>query len=215
MTPANIAGMAMIKGLHVIAVTDHNSCKNCEAVCKAAEDYGILVIPGMELTTVEEVHVLCFFHTLHDALAFDTFVYEQLNRFPNHEGIFGRQLLMNAKDEILGTEPNLLIQSTRISFMQLYECMKHYDGVMVPAHINKSSHSVLSNLGFIPEDSQFGTVEVSSEKDMEGLKDTHPYLRQCQTIINSDAHYLHQIHEPKWYFEVEEVTIEQILNQLR
>lgn len=215
MTPANIAGMAMIKGLQVIAVTDHNSCKNCEAVCKAAEEYGILAIPGMELTTVEEVHVLCFFHTLDEALAFDAFVYGKLNRFANHEAIFGRQLLMNAKDEILGTEPNLLIQSTRISFMQVYEYMKQYHGVMVPAHINKSSHSVLSNLGFIPEESRFGTVEVISEKEMEGLKGTHSYLRQCQTIVNSDAHYLHQIHEPKWYLEVEEVTIEQILNQLK
>lgn len=86
MTPANIVGMAALKGLDVIALTDHNSCKNCPAIMKAAQEYGISVIPGMELTTMEEVHVLCLFPELSRAMDFDAYVYERLLPFPNREG---------------------------------------------------------------------------------------------------------------------------------
>ena len=71
MTPYNIAAMAALKGLDVIAVTDHNSCKNCPAVLAAAKEYGVLALPGMELTTSEEVHAVCLFETLDAAMAFD------------------------------------------------------------------------------------------------------------------------------------------------
>lgn len=214
MTPSNIAGMAMVKGLDVIAVTDHNSCKNCEAVMKAAKTYPLLVIAGMELTTVEEVHVLCLFSKLEAALAFDRYVYEHLTVFPNQEEIFGRQLRMNEKDEILGVEPNLLIQSTTIGFEQVYGLMEKFHGVMVPAHINKNSHSVLSNLGFIPLGSQFSSVEVSDMKAEEGLKRKNPYLQGCRFLCNSDAHYLGDLHEPVWFLEVEEQSAEAVLRSL-
>lgn len=81
MTPGNIVGMAAIKGLDVIAVTDHNSCRNCPAVLKLAEQYGVLAIPGMELTTAEEVHAVCLFSELSAAMEFDRFVYEKLTKF--------------------------------------------------------------------------------------------------------------------------------------
>ncbi len=78
MTPANITGMAVIKGLDVIAVTDHNSCKNCPAVLAAAREYGILAIPGMEINTSEEVHAVCLFEELEAAMEFDSYVYDRL-----------------------------------------------------------------------------------------------------------------------------------------
>ena len=99
MTPANIAGMAAVKGLDVIAVTDHNSCKNCPAVLAAAAEYGILAIPGMEINTSEEVHAVCLFEELKNAMDFDAYVYERLMAFPNKEEIFGRQLIYNKEDE--------------------------------------------------------------------------------------------------------------------
>ena len=106
MTPANIVGMAMIKPLDLIAVTDHNSCKNCPAVLTMADAYGLTALPGMELTTSEEVHVVCLFADLKDALAFDEYVYSHLMPIPNNEKIFGKQQLYNADDEVIGTIPN-------------------------------------------------------------------------------------------------------------
>ena len=114
MTPGNIVGMSAIKGLDVIAVTDHNSCRNCPAVMKLAKQYGVLAIPGMELTTVEEVHAVCLFPELSAAMEFDRFVYEKLMKFPNREEIFGKQQIMNEEDICIGTEPNLLINSRAV-----------------------------------------------------------------------------------------------------
>ena len=98
MTPANLVGMAAVKGLDVIALTDHNSCWNCPAALYHGKNYGVTVIPGMELTTAEEVHVICLFPTLEDALAFDAYVYERLLPVPNREDIFGKQQIMDKKE---------------------------------------------------------------------------------------------------------------------
>lgn len=215
MTPANIAGMAMIKGLDVIALTDHNSCKNCEALSKVAKEYGVVVIPGMELTTSEEVHVLCFFSSLALAMEFDAYVASHRSHMLNHEEFFGRQLIMNEKDEILGKEPELLITSTEISFLQVHELVKKYKGIMVPAHIDKNTHSLFSNLGFVPEGSQFHTVEMTQDADQEMLLGQHPYLQQCRILCNSDAHYLGDIHEAHWKVRAKEASIAAVLEALQ
>ena len=135
MTPANIANMAMINGLDVIALTDHNTCKNCPAIMEEAQKISLTVIPGMELTTQEEVHVICLFPSLEKAMAFDSYVYEHLMPFPNREEIFGRQLIYNGQDEIAGKEHYLLSSSTDISFDYVYDIVTSYDGIMIPAHI--------------------------------------------------------------------------------
>ena len=215
MTPANIVGMAVVNGLDLIAVTDHNSCRNCKAVLHWAEQYGILAVPGMELTTEEEVHVVCLFPDLKKALDFDSFIYSKLNLFPNNEAIFGPQLLCNEKDEVIAHEPNLLIQSTRISFDQVFQLVGQYEGVMIPAHIDKNSHSLIYNLGFIPFDSQFTTVEIKDETKVEELQLQHPYLQKCNILHDSDAHYLKDIHEPKHYLEVAERTAQAVVKALR
>ena len=215
MTPANIVGMAVVKGLDLIAVTDHNTCRNCKPVLHWAEYYGILAVPGMELTTEEEVHVVCLFPSLEKALEFDSLVYSKLNLFPNKESIFGPQLLCDEEDQVIGHEPNLLIQSTRISFDQVQPLVEQYDGVMIPAHIDKNSHSLLYNLGFVPVDSRFTAVEIKEEEKVEELKEQNPYLRRCRILHDSDAHYLKDIHEPKFYLEVEERTAAAVVKALK
>ena len=214
MTPANIAGMAAVKELGVIAVTDHNSCKNCPAVLKAAKEYGVLAIPGMELTTEEEVHVLCLFAKLTDALAFDAFVYEKLLPIPNDERIFGRQLVMTADEHILEKPEKLLINATTISFDTVYGLMEEYHGLMIPAHLDKKTTSLLSNLGFIPPDSRFAVAELANLVNLHQLRKKHPYLHTCNIISNSDAHYLQDIHEPEFRLFVEEISAEGVLDAL-
>ena len=196
MIPANIAGMASIIGLDVIAVTDHNSCKNVPAVMEAASEYGITVVPGMELTTAEEVHVVCLFETLEEAMAFDSYVYDHLLPFPNKPEIFGQQQICNSTDQILGEVEYLLINATDISFDQVFDLVKNYHGIMIPAHVDKDTTSLISNLGFIPPDSQFTCAEVKNLAKLDKLKEQHPYLKQCKIISNSDAHYLEHINEP-------------------
>lgn len=216
MTPGNIVGMAAIKGLDVIAVTDHNSCKNCPAVMKLAAQYGILAIPGMELTTAEEVHAVCLFPELSAALDFDRFVYEKLIKFPNREDIFGKQQIMNEEDICIGTEPNLLINSTSLSFDELWDIVAgQYGGIMIPAHIDKNANSLLSNLGFVPPESQFRTVELHDMEKLSKLQKSNPYLTQCRTICNSDAHYLEHIHEAEYTMAVKERSAAGVIAYLR
>lgn len=215
MTPANIVGMAAIKGLDVIAVTDHNSCKNCPAVMAAAEEYGILAIPGMEINTSEEVHAVCLFPTLEVALAFDAYVYERLMPFPNNEEIFGKQQIYGPDDQIVGIEPYLLINAVDISFDDLWDLVLAYDGVMFPAHIEKTANSLISNLGFIPPDSKFRTVELKDMKKLHEMRRHHPYLEQCRIISNSDAHYLEHIREPELTLRVNGRSAADVIEALR
>ncbi len=211
MTPANIVGMAVIKGLDVIAVTDHNSCKNCPAVLAAAEEYGILAVPGMEINTSEEVHAVCLFEELKAAMEFDAYVYEKLIPFPNKEEIFGKQQIYNTEDQVCGTVPNLLINAADISFEGLWELVRGYGGVMFPAHVDKTANSLIANLGFIPPDSLFKTAEVKDLTKLHGLKKSNPYLEQCRIISNSDAHYLEHIHEPKLTLQVRDKSVKGVL----
>lgn len=214
MTPSNIAGMAAVKGLDVIAVTDHNSCRNCPAVLRAAAEYGILAVPGMEINTVEEVHAVCLFPVLAAAMEFDAYVYGKLMKFPNNEKIFGKQQIYDEFDQVCGTEPNLLINAADISFDELWGLVRSYDGVMFPAHIEKSANSLIANLGFIPPDSRFGTAEVKDLGKLHELLRTNPYLKSCKIIHNSDAHYLEQIKEPELTLEVKERSVDGVIRAL-
>lgn len=214
MTPGNIVGMAAVKNLDVIALTDHNSCKNCPGFMKAAKDYGIIGIPGMELCTAEEVHVICLFQSLEDAMKFDEYIYDQLIHFPNDENIFGKQQIYNEEDEIIDNEPSLLINATNIPFHHVYELINKYHGIMIPAHIDKNSNSLLSNLGFIPPESKFTCVELKDMNHLHSLRKTHPYLKENKIITNSDAHYLEHMNEPVNYIYTKSCEIKDILEAL-
>lgn len=215
MTPGNIVGMAAIKGLDVIALTDHNSCKNCPAFMKLAEQFGVMAIPGMEINTSEEVHAVCLFPALEQAMAFDLYVYERLMKFPNKEEVFGKQQIYNEEDEWVGTEPMLLINSVDISFDGLWELVDSYGGVMFPAHIEKAANSLIANLGFVPPDSKFRTAELKDLKKLHEVRNGNPYLEDCRIISNSDAHYLEDIREPRLTIPVREKSVEAVLRYLK
>ena len=107
-TPNNLAGMAVLNNIQILALTDHNSCRNCPAFFTACKRYGIIPIPGMELTTSEDIHVVCLFPELEDALRFNDEVDTYRIRFPNNKEIFGDQLILDGEDEVIGEEPDFL-----------------------------------------------------------------------------------------------------------
>ena len=214
MTPANIVGMAAVKGLDVIALTDHNSCRNCPAAMYHGEKYGVTVIPGMELTTQEEVHVICLFPTLDDALRFDALIYEKLLPFPNREDIFGKQQIMDERDEVTGTVKNLIINATSISFDDVFPLVGSFQGIAYPAHVDKASTSLLSNLGFVPPGSTFTCAEFHDFKNLHRIRREHPYFENCNVICCSDAHYLQDIQEPEYQLYAKSREIPDILEAL-
>lgn len=213
MTPNNIVNMAILKELDVIAITDHNSIHNCKPCLDVAADKGLVVIPGMELQTKEEVHIICLFKNLDSALAFFGLIEGRSVLKNNIPHIFGDQLIFNCKDEIIRVENRMLISSVDLSINEACRLIRELDGLAFPAHIDRATYSIISNLGFIPKELPFKTVEVT-----KGCSDKflyrHPELKDYKLIKNSDAHYLADIMEKESFIEAEEKSIECIFYSL-
>jgi len=188
MTPANIAGMARLKGLGMIALTDHNSGGNLAAMDKAARDAGLMFVPGVEATSREEAHILVYFSALDEAQRFTDNLYDSLPDIANRPELFGRQLLMDENDTPVAEVPKLLLQATPYSVDELVAMARAAGGAAVPAHINRDSFSVISNLGFIPP-GLFKYVEVAPNLPLPRTDIAYGILR------SSDAHSLDSISE--------------------
>ncbi|MBR2454215.1 MAG: PHP domain-containing protein [Clostridia bacterium] len=191
LTPAFVAGTAKLCGLDVVALSDHNTAKNCPAFLTAAEFYGMAALAGLELSTVEGVHVLCLFERLDDALRFDAFVSEKLIKMENRPEFFGNQLVMNEEDEIVSREPYLLSGDTEISFNEARALVREYGGVALPAHIDRKVNGAVEIFGTVPTEAGFGAFELRArEKTDEYLQ----YMTADPLIIyNSDAHFAEDI----------------------
>jgi PHP family Zn ribbon phosphoesterase len=214
-TPYNIANLAKLLGLDVCAITDHNSCKNCPAFFKAAKEIDLLPIAGMELCTSEEIHVLCYFPELESAMAFDKHLSKHLPPLKNNPEIFGEQVIMNETDQILGYEETALIGASFFDLYTLYHEVKKFDGIIVPAHIDRSSFSLLSSLGAVPADVGYRAVEIRYPEAIENLKIKHPYLNECTILHSSDAHSLDNMSLPKNSIMVEEPTAKAVLKSIQ
>lgn len=197
MTPNNIVNMAALCGLDVIALCDHNTCGNCAAAIRAAAKNHpeMMILPGMELETSEEVHVVCIFSDLDDALAFEQIVKAARNPIKNRPEIYGRQVLRDENDEIVGFEPQLLVTATSISLDDVPALVEKFNGAAILAHVDRDSNSVISNLGFITVEMGFRTIEVSKklfgQKRVEFLEKNR--LMRYNLLLDSDAHYLEDI----------------------
>ena len=214
MTPYNLVNMAKIMGLDVIALTDHNTCLNCPAAMKAGEEAGILVIPGMELCTDEEVHVVCLFPDLENALRFSAYVRERIPPVENREKIFGEQLIMDDKDNVIGKENLLLTTAADVSLDKVPSLVKEYGGICFPAHIDRTSYSVISNLGMIDEYMGFDIAEITPQADKDDYIKRFPFLGEINILSSSDAHYLENIGSAGAKINVTEPIIDKILSEL-
>ena len=214
MTPATIAGMCKLSGLDAAALTDHNTCGNCAAFCQAAEAYGLLALPGMELCTREVVHMVGVFPAWVGAGDFLVLVSRCVGVPPNDPAIFGRQLYLDADDRVLGEEPRLLAGATAIGVYEVPALVERYGGAAWPAHIDRSSFSLLSNLGLWDPGLGFSLAEVSRNCPpdfVSGRRD----LRGVPTITGCDAHYLEQISDAGQVMEVPARSREAVLAWLR
>ena len=213
-TPANIAMLAKMLGLNVAALTDHNSCKNCPAFFEAAKAAELLPIAGMELTTQEEIHVLCLFPELDNAMEFDKYVHERIMPIKNKPEIYGNQLVKNSEDETVDIEEICLINATDIDFYSVKPLVKSYGGIMIPAHIDRKAFSLINTLGDVPPDAGFDCVEIKYPEAVENLTAKYPYIGDCGVIFDSDAHYLENISMPNNKLSAQELTAKAVLQAI-
>ena len=189
MTPADICGMAKLKGLDAIAVTDHNTGRNLPYVKEAADYYGLIFLPGMEITTKEEVHLLGYFRDVDTAVAVGEIFSNNLPPMKNKPDYFGNQLVMNMDDEVVAVEDRLLIGATDLDLAECTKIIREHGGAAVPAHINRG-HGLLVNLGLFPEEPIFPVVEVRPE-----LPVNEKLIPGKKRLWSSDAHHLGDILE--------------------
>ena len=208
MTPNNIVGMAKVTGLDAVAITDHNTVGNVRAAMKIGQEYGVTVIPGMEVETEEEVHILTLYPTIEAAEYAAAEVYKKLPDIKNKPEIFGEQRIMDEEDNIIGYEDKLLLSATSFSIESLFDLVKTAGGLYAPAHVDRHSFSILTNLGFMPDYIDIKYIEISKlVEDTGAYLSSRPELRQYKILRDSDAHYLPDISPKEAYLDFDDINM--------
>jgi len=206
MTPPNIANMANIKGLDIIAVTDHNSARNVRAVMRAAKGLPLTVIPGIEVTTAEEIHVVCLFPDADSAEKAGTEFEKHLPPIQNRPEYFGEQVIMYENEGISGTFPRLLPNALDISIDALPMLVGSFGGFCYPAHIDRASNSIIAVFGEVPETPKFSALEVHDPASFFANADNSRYREGYVIVTSSDAHRLQDISERENFIELPELS---------
>lgn len=215
MTPNNIVNMACLKELEIIAVTDHNSVENCESVLKCSQNNGILAVPGMEIETSEEIHMVCLFPDIKAALKVQETVYSALPPLENREDIFGQQIILDENDNVKGCLKRLLLTATSLGIDDVFDLVMGVGGIVIPAHVDRESYSIISNLGIIPENLGINYLEISRGCNKYEYREKNPWAYNYKFIKSSDAHYLADILERESFINLEEKSVACLLETLR
>lgn len=190
MIPPLIVQTALDRGIQLIAITDHNTSANVSAVMKAAEESGLAVLPGMELQTHEEVHLLCLFDDLDKLLNWQAIVDQHLPDMQNNPDYFGEQFIVDETGDFLGIEPRLLINSVKLSLEQSIQQVHALGGLAIPAHIDRKAFGLIENLGMIPIDLPIDALEISRHITPDLALKKYPEAASFRIIQSGDVHHL-------------------------
>jgi len=193
MLPSLIVERALSLGLGCIAITDHNTTANVGAISKCARARNLRVIPGMEVQTREEVHLLCLFDTLEQALTWQEIVDASLPDIRNRDDIFGSQIVVDENDEFVRLIERMLLVATSLSIDQVVREVNRLEGIVIAAHIDRQAYSLVTALGFIPPDLNLAALEISRATTCAEIKARYPFLSGWPLITNSDAHRLNEM----------------------
>ena len=194
-------------GLDMIGICDHNSAENVAAVLKAGVREGLPVIPGMEITSREEVHILGLFNTEQDLMHLQDMVYEHLSG-ENYEDTFGPQTVVDEWDRVVGTNRRLLIGATTLTVEQIVKAIHQRAGLAIASHVDRERFSLIGQLGFIPKGLELDALEVSIPSS---IRQEYDY----PVVTFSDAHFLEDIGKSYTHFMIEDVSVEEIRKALR
>jgi PHP family Zn ribbon phosphoesterase len=214
MSPARIVEEALAKGLSMIAITDHNSTRQCKAVMEVGQGRGLMVIGGAEVNTREEVHCVTLFENLEKLEQFQLYLDEFLPDIPNNPDKFGHQVWVNKDEEIEGIEERLLLSGLDQSIDDVEQKVHSLGGLFIPAHVDRPLYGIFGVLGFIPPDLKCDALEVSANAkpdffETTKIKDKYPI------VSNSDAHYPEDIGKSFTLFNMENATFEELKKQIK
>jgi len=214
MIPPLIVQEALERGISLIAITDHNASSNVSAVQKAAAGSGLTVLPGMEVQTREEVHLLCLFDTLDQISAWQAVVDRLLPDIPNNPEYFGEQFVVDEVGEFIRREERLLLNSVDLSFEQVFQQVNSLGGMVIPAHVNRTAFGLLANLGLVPVDVPVEALEISRHVPAGEAVQRFPQLKGYPLLQGGDAHRLDELLGVN-EFRIEAPTVAEIRLALR
>jgi PHP family Zn ribbon phosphoesterase len=215
MTPLAIIKTALEKGIDIVAITDHNSAENVIAARKAAEQAGITVLSGMEITSSEEAHILALFDNAGSVMKLQDIVYKNLLPGENDEKLFGEQIVVNEKDEVMDFNKRLLIGATALSAKTIVDSIHNLGGIAIASHIDRDAFSIVSQLGFIPEDLKFDALEMSCNIERAKALIFYKEYNAYAWVTSSDAHDIEDIGKKTSDFLMKEPTIEEMKMALK
>jgi len=214
MSPAAIVREAVKKGINLIAICDHNSSENSGAVIKASEGERLTVLPGIEVTSKEEVHVCALFDQVDNALELQALIYENLEG-ENDDKVFGMQVMVNAEGEVLDFNHRLLIGATRLSVEKIVDSIHSLRGLAIAAHIDREGFGIIGQLGFIPPELEFDALEISPRMKLDEARLRFSEYKKYPFLCSSDAHYLDDIGKGISPFLLEDASLKELRMALR
>jgi predicted metal-dependent phosphoesterase TrpH len=214
MYPRAVVENARAAGLDIIAVTDHNSAENAAAVGEAAAGTGLAVLPGLELATEEEAHILGLFEVGTALGALLAMVYEKLPDIPSKRSFIDDQVIVDAEDCVTGFNPHCLIGATRLTVYEAVDLIHRHGGMAVASHVDREAFSIISQLGFIPPDLRLDAVEVSPLLSFDEARAAFGPLSPLPLVRFSDAHRPEEIGQASMDFFLAEPTLEEIRKAL-
>lgn len=210
MSPENILAAARNKNIDILGITDHNHTGNALLVREMAEEYQILVLPGAEVTTREEVHCLAFFPSGETLVRFQNFLEERIIRIPNRPELLGYQILLERGEKVVDEVEYYLGSSVDASIEEVADAVHLLEGIFIPAHIDRQKNSLYSQLGFLPAGLNFDALEVSWRAKLEDFLASHPEVKGKRIVRSSDAHYMSDIGRITTVFLLGEPTCKEV-----
>lgn len=209
MSPKKIIAKSLERQLDLIAICDHNTAENAAAALREGTRQGLAVLPGMEICSREEVHLVTLFKKIEDALKMQEFIYAHLPG-KNQPEVFGHQVVADEHDQVLGENPRLLIGATQLSLLEIVEKAHHLGGICISSHVDRPSYSLIGQLGFIPEDLHLDAVEVSYRVPLDKALTEVPGIKNYPCVTSSDAHFLSDIGQTWTEFILAAPTLQEI-----
>jgi len=214
MSPRQIIRRSRAVHLDLIAVCDHNSAENAAVVMREGRRNGVCVLPGLEICSREEVHVLALFEEPGQALAMQAIVYAHLSG-ENRPELFGYQIVATEADEVLGENPRRLIGATRLGLTDIVRATHALNGLSLAAHVDRPANGILNQLGFIPADLDLDGVEVSYRIPPAVAQATLPGIANRPCVTSSDAHRLDDIGRACTVFRMAAPTLVEVAQALK
>ena len=214
MSPERIVNEALARGLSMIAITDHNSTRQCKAVMEIGRERGLTVIGGAEVNTREEVHCVTLFENIETLEKFQLYIDEFLPNIPNNPDKFGHQVWVNRDEEIEGVEERLLLSALEQSIDDVEQKVHSLNGLFIPAHVDRPLYGIFAMLGFIPPSLKCDAIEVSANANQAFFESTK-IKEKYRIISNSDAHYPENIGKSFTVFDMEKATFEELRKALK